>query len=73
MKNLFISNLHKKDVNHFTSDIGLLIRRKVDKPFKKLCNLFTGRNIIRVRHDNNLSNEAYYSLKTERIGNTEAI
>lgn len=36
MKNLFISNLDKKDVNHFTSDLGLLLRKKADKPFKKL-------------------------------------
>ena len=26
--NLFISNLNEKDVNHFTSDIGLFLRRK---------------------------------------------
>ena len=35
MKNLFISDLHNKDVDHFTTDTGLTIRRKMDKPFKK--------------------------------------
>ncbi len=61
MKNPFISNLHKKDINHFTSNIGLFLRRKLDRPFKKLCNLFTNATIIRVDNDASLSDEAYYS------------
>ncbi len=61
MKNPFISNLHKKDVNHFTSTLGLFLRRKLDRPFKKLCNLFTNATIIRVDNDASLSDEAYYS------------
>lgn len=34
MKNLFISNLNKKDIDHFTSDMGLFLRRKADRAFK---------------------------------------
>lgn len=61
MKNPFISNLHKKDVNHFTSNVGLFLRRKLDRPFKKLCNLFTNAFIIRIDYDAALSDEEYYS------------
>lgn len=60
MKNLFISNLDQKDVNHFTTDVGLLVRRKADKLFKKLCNVFTNANIIRVKNDIHMSDEEYY-------------
>lgn len=60
MKNLFISNLDQKDVNHFTTDVGLFVRRKTDKLFKKLCNVFTNANIIRVKNDIHLSDEEYY-------------
>ena len=71
MKNLFISNLHKKDVNHFTSTVGLFLRRKMDKPFKKACNIFTNANIIRVENDKNLSDEEYYaSLSQGQIPRT---
>ena len=45
MKNLFISDLHNKDVYHFTTDTGLTIRRKMDKPFKKMCNTFSYNNM----------------------------
>lgn len=68
MHNLFISNLYKKDINHFTSDVGLFFRRKADKPFKKLCNIFTNANIIRMENDSYISDEEYYSqLKSEKI------
>lgn len=68
MKNLFISNLDKKDVNHFTSDIGLFLRKKMDKLFKKLCNIFTHARVIRIKSDICLSDEEYYSgLKLEQI------
>ena len=60
MKNLFITNLHKKDVNHFTTNIGLFLRRRLDKPFKKLCNLFTNATIIRVEHETSQSDEEYF-------------
>lgn len=68
MKNILISNLHKKDVNNFTSDIGLWLRRKIDKPFKKLCNIFTNANIIKEQNDTTLSDEEYYcSLQSKRM------
>ena len=68
MRNLFITNLHKKDVNHFTTDIGLFLRRKLDKPFKKACNLFTNANIIRINAVDGMSDEEYYSsLSMEQV------
>ncbi len=68
MKNLFISNLHQKDVKHFTTNIGLFIRRKTDKPFKKLCNIFTNATIIRLEHEKNQSDEEYFeSLESVSI------
>lgn len=68
MKNLFICNLHKKDVNHFTTNAGLWLRKRWDKPFKKLCNIFTKANIIRVENDTGLSDEEYYcNLSLEQI------
>ena len=62
MRNLFITNLHKKDVNHFTTNIGLFLRRKLDKPFKKACNLFTNVNIIRINGADGMSDDKYYSI-----------
>lgn len=41
-----ISNLHKKDVEGCTTDFGLYLRKKGDKPFKKICNIFTNAHII---------------------------
>ena len=68
MKNLFISGLDKKDVSHFTSDIGLFLRKKMDKPFKKLCNCFTNAKIIRMECNTCLSDEEYYyQLNLEQI------
>lgn len=61
MKNPFISDLDKKDVNHFTSDLGLFLRKKADKPFKKLLQIFTRANIIRMDKDTNLTDEEYFS------------
>ena len=61
MQNLFITNLHKKDLNHFTTDIGLFLRRKLDKPFKKACNIFTNANIIRVNGTTEMIDEDYYA------------
>lgn len=60
MKNLFISDLHNKDADHFTSDLGLTIRRKLDKPFKKMCNVFTNANIIKLNQGEGLSDEEYF-------------
>ena len=68
MRNILIDKLDQKDVDHFTSDTGLTIRKKIDKPFKKLCNIFTNCNIIRVASPTNLSDEEYFtSLSTQRI------
>lgn len=61
MKNLFICKLDKKDVNLFTSDLGLSLRKKADKPFKKLVRFFTNVNIIRMAKDTNLTDEEYFS------------
>lgn len=61
MRNLFITNLHKKDVNHFTTDIGLFLRRKLDKPFKKACHIFTYANIIQMNGAEGMTDEEYYS------------
>lgn len=62
MKNLFISNLNEKDVQKFTTDRGLRIRRKSDKGFKKLCRIFTKANIIMLNNGESKSDEEY--LKT---------
>lgn len=61
MRNLFITNLHKKDVNHFTTNHGLFLRRKLDKPFKKACNLFTNAHIIWVDGGRGMSDEEFYT------------
>lgn len=68
MKNLFISDLHEKDVEHCTTDLGLNIRRKINKPFKKLCNIFTNAHIIREKSDTGLKDEEYFfNLDTNYI------
>ena len=61
MKNILISNLHNKDVEHFTSDFGLYLRRICDKPFKKLCNVFTNAHIIKPNKFCDLSDDEYFS------------
>lgn len=68
MQNVFIRNLNKKDVHHFTTDTGLYLRRKLDKPFKKLCNIFTGANITRINSNPAISDDEYFeNLPTSRI------
>lgn len=61
MKNLFISDLNKKDIDHFTSDIGLFLRRKADRAFKKLMHIFMHIHIIQIVDNANLSDEEYFS------------
>lgn len=66
--NLFISDLNKKDVNHFTSNMGLFLRRKCDAPYKlvahKLCNV----NVINSSKETNLSDKEYFlSLSESKI------
>lgn len=71
MENLFISELNKKDIDHFTSDFGLKVRKKVDKPFKKLCNIFTNANIIKIDNDTEMSDDEYFeSLDISKIPNS---
>ncbi len=68
MTNLFISDLDKKDVNHFTTDFGLKVRKSIDKPFKKLCNIFTNANIISLNSQVGISDEDYFrNLDITRI------
>lgn len=67
MKNLFISDLHKKDVNHFTTKTGSYLRKVLDKPFKKLCNIFTNAHIVYASNDtydtSYVDNSNYYTSK----------
>ena len=65
MKNLLISNLNEKDVDHFTSDIGLMLRKKFDGPFKKACNIFTGANIIDIRNRDFYNDDDYFAFLAE--------
>ncbi len=68
MKNPFIHNLNKKSVDTFTTDFGLYLRRKIDKPFKLLCNIFTNANIIRPGQFPDMTDDAYWdSLDTQPI------
>lgn len=67
-KNLFINQLNTKDVNHFTTDTGLFLRRKTNGAFRKLCNIFTSATIIRADTPDYASDEEYYrNLKPDRI------
>lgn len=58
--NLFISKLNEKDVNHFTTDVGLFLRRKSHKLFRKLCNFFTHTKVIYTEKSNYATDEEYY-------------
>lgn len=67
MKNLFISNLNLKDVEHFTSNFGLNLRKSLDKIFKKMCNHFTNVNIIRIPN-NALTDDEYFCNISQSSG-----
>lgn len=67
MKNLFISDLDQKDTEHFTTNIGLMLRKRANKPFKKLCNIFTNANIIKIGNSNISDEEYFRNLSTETI------
>ncbi|MDO5394026.1 MAG: acyltransferase, partial [Mycoplasmatota bacterium] len=68
MKNVFIDRMNEKDVERFTSDFGLRVRRMTDKGFKKACNVFTGANILRDNSSVGMSDDDYFaSLSLERI------
>ena len=67
-KNLFINQLNTKDVDHFTTDTGLFLRRKTNGAFRKLCNIFTNATIIREDTPDYASDEEYYgNLKPDSI------
>ena len=67
-RNLFINKLNTKDVDHFTTDTGLFLRRKTNGAFRKLCNIFTNTTIIRKDMPDYVSDEDYYrNLKPDRI------
>lgn len=67
-KNLFINQLNTKDVDYFTTDTGLFLRRKTNGAFRKLCNIFTNATIIREDTPDYASDEEYYgNLKPDRI------
>lgn len=67
-RNLFINKLNTKDVDHFTTDIGLSLRRKTNGAFRKLCNIFTNATIIRKDTPDDISDEEYYNnLEPDRI------
>ena len=66
MKNLFISDLNKKDVSSFTSNIGLFIRRKTDKLFKSLCHIFTNANIIYLNQGKDMTDDEYFNQYSEK-------
>lgn len=57
----FISKLNEKDIDHFTSDIGLYLRRKLDKPYKLIAHKVTGVNIINKVTDTNQTDEDYFT------------
>lgn len=67
MENIFIRNLNEKDVEHCTTNIGLYLRRRFDKPFKKACNLFTGANIIRINTPSQTDEEYFEKLSPDFI------
>lgn len=66
-KNLFINKLNTRDVDHFTTDTGLFLRRKTNGIFRKLCNVFTNATInyplSKKRNANNIIVERYPKLK----------
>ena len=67
-KNLFINQLNTKDLDHFTTDTGLFLRKKTNGAFRKLCNIFTNATIIREDTPDYASDEEYYrNLKPDRI------
>lgn len=68
MENFFINDLNNKDVTKFTTNFGMYLRKNSDKPFKKLCNLFTNANIIKINENKYKTDEDYYcNLSDEYI------
>ena len=66
--NLFISGLNEKDVDHFTSDIGLFLRRKCDIPYKLIAHEVCGVHVLKPSTTAELSDEEYFnSLSADKI------
>lgn len=72
MKNPLISDLNKKDVNHFATKRGLLFRKLFNKNFRRILSMFDNTNIIQMNQGKNLSDDEYFeSLKDEYIDISE--
>lgn len=72
MKNPLISDLNKKDVNHFATKRGLLLRKLFNKNFRRILSMFDNTNIIQMNQGKNLSDDEYFeSLKDEYIDISE--
>lgn len=71
MKNLFISELNKKDIEHFTTQRGLFLRKKGNRIFRKLCNAFTQANIIKIDTNQELSDEQYFNSLSKDLIDSE--
>lgn len=72
MKNPLISDLNKKDANHFATKRGLLLRKLFNKNFRRILSMFDNTNIIQMNQGKNLSDDEYFeSLKDEYIDISE--
>lgn len=72
MKNPLISDLNKKDANHFATKRGLLFRKLFNKNFRRILSMFDNTNIIQMNQGKNLSDDEYFeSLKDEYIDISE--
>ena len=57
MKNPLISDLNKKDANHFATKRGLLLRKLFNKNFRRILSMFDNTNIIQMNQGKNLSDD----------------
>lgn len=69
MKNIIISDLNKKDSDHFISKGGLLLRKKFNKNFRRILTLFENTNIIQTDNEEYLSDEDYYNKLDDKYIN----
>ena len=46
MKNIGLIKYKNADINNFTSDLGIKIRRMINKPLRVLLRLGTGKKIV---------------------------
>lgn len=61
MENIFISENHKRDADHFTTNTGLSVRRHLDKPFKKAFRTIVKSNIIFENAGAGMSDDEYFN------------